>query len=250
MIAVFSFLLVLALSLLVVRVGAVALEMTGLSLEVAQFQALSAFSGAGFTTSETEGVVSHPARRRTVALLIRFGSAGGVTAISTLMLSLLGAGQATPERLLVLLPGVVILLWLARSRGLYRITTPILKRLLSRYTTLELQDYADLLHLHEDYRIVEIHIEPDSWLASKTLGDLELPEEGVQVIGLVRPDEEYIGAPSQTYRLKTGDRLVVYGRNLRLQELSTRHSGEETAHNAAKEEHERDVRDQERKLSR
>lgn len=97
MVAVGSFLLVLALSLIVVRVGAVALMMTGLSEEVAQFQALSAFSGTGFTTTETEGVVSHPARRKTVALLIRFGSAGGVTAISTLMLSLIGAGKPPPS---------------------------------------------------------------------------------------------------------------------------------------------------------
>lgn len=249
MVAVGSFLLVLALSLIVVRVGAVALMMTGLSEEVAQFQALSAFSGTGFTTTETEGVVSHPARRKTVALLIRFGSAGGVTAISTLMLSLIGAGKATPERLLVLLPGVCILLWLARSRSLYHLTTPLVKRLLSRYTTLELHDYADLLHLHEDYRIVEIDIEPDSWLASKQLGKLSLPDEGVQIIGVLRTENDYIGAPSLDYRLNPGDRLVVYGRKRRLQELSTRHSNEETAHDLAKAEHEKDVKNQEKRLS-
>ena len=40
-----------------------ALKLNGLSAEVATFQAQSAFSGAGFTTSESEAIVSHPLRR-------------------------------------------------------------------------------------------------------------------------------------------------------------------------------------------
>lgn len=74
MLAIASLLLVIALSLLFVRVGAIALTMTGISEDVAKFQALSAFSGAGFTTGEAENVVNGPARRRIIAMLIRAGS--------------------------------------------------------------------------------------------------------------------------------------------------------------------------------
>lgn len=138
MTAVISLLIVVALSLLVVRVGAVALMMTGLSQEVARFQALSAFSGTGFTTGEAEAIVKHPARRRIVAILIHLGSAGVVTAISTLLLSFIGAGQAAPERLLVLATGVLLLIGLARSHTLNRLLTPLIRHILSRYATLEL----------------------------------------------------------------------------------------------------------------
>ena len=62
MFAVISLLAILSLSLLVVRIGAVALMMTGLSQEVASFRALSAFSGAVFTTGESELVVATPDR--------------------------------------------------------------------------------------------------------------------------------------------------------------------------------------------
>ena len=41
-------------SALVVRIGAVAFEMTGLEKEKAGFQALSCFSGTGFTSREAE----------------------------------------------------------------------------------------------------------------------------------------------------------------------------------------------------
>ena len=59
-----SLLLILAISLVTTRVAALVLERTGLSREIARFQARSAFTGVGFTTAEAESVVGHPVRRR------------------------------------------------------------------------------------------------------------------------------------------------------------------------------------------
>ncbi|HDG97569.1 MAG TPA: potassium transporter TrkA, partial [Desulfobacterales bacterium] len=56
MYALISLLIVIVVSIVIVRIGAVALEMTGLSRDLATFQAQSAFSGVGFTTSESEHV--------------------------------------------------------------------------------------------------------------------------------------------------------------------------------------------------
>ena len=64
MAAIIGLLFILVISLTAVRIGAVALELTGLSYEVAAFQAQSAFSGAGFTTSESESIVTHAVRRK------------------------------------------------------------------------------------------------------------------------------------------------------------------------------------------
>ena len=76
MIALISLLIVIVVSIIIVRIGAVALEMTGLSREMASFQAQSAFTGTGFTTSESEYVVSHPLRRKIIKMLIFIGNAG------------------------------------------------------------------------------------------------------------------------------------------------------------------------------
>ncbi len=98
MLALLSLILVITLSVLIVRIGAIALEMTGLSREVASFQAQSAFSGAGFTTSESEYVVSNPARRKIIRTLIFLGSAGITSAIATLVLTFVGGGAAKKPR--------------------------------------------------------------------------------------------------------------------------------------------------------
>jgi len=59
MIALISLLVIITVSLIVIRMGAVALSMTGISEDMAVFQAQSAFSGVGFTTKESESVVNH-----------------------------------------------------------------------------------------------------------------------------------------------------------------------------------------------
>ncbi|HUW03445.1 MAG TPA: hypothetical protein VMW08_13900, partial [Acidimicrobiales bacterium] len=66
-------------SLLVTRVATVMLTLTGMSRESARFQARSAFSGTGFTTTESESVVNHPVRRRIILSLILLGNAGIVS---------------------------------------------------------------------------------------------------------------------------------------------------------------------------
>ncbi|MCH7752169.1 MAG: hypothetical protein IH898_08455 [Planctomycetes bacterium] len=67
------FLLALTLSLIVIRVGTMALMLTGLSRESARFQAHSAFTGVGFTTQESESIVEHPVRRHLTMGLMMLG---------------------------------------------------------------------------------------------------------------------------------------------------------------------------------
>lgn len=233
MIAIVSLLSVLALSFLVVRTGTVALAMTGLSEEVASFQSLSAFSGAGFTTGEAESVVANQSRRKIIKILIRLGSAGVVTVISSLILSFAGAEQQTPVRVTVLATGLVVLILLSRSAWFQSLLTPLIKRALRRSAILDLSDYASLLHVREGYTIAEMEVRPEGWLAHRTLSELRLRSEGVSVLGVVRPGGEYIGAPPSDQRFEPGDWLLVYGRGARLDELSHRRRDDSTAHRSA-----------------
>ena len=248
MLAVFTLLLVVTLSIVVVRVGAIAFVMTGLSEDVARFQALSAFSGAGFTTSEAETIVMYPARRRIAATLIRFGSIGLVTSIATLMLSFLSSGGPTWERLVVMTGGAAAVVLISRTRVFNRALTPLVKRLLARYTTLELRDYADLLNLRDDFRIIEFEVKEGSWLAEGRIGDLRLSEEGVLILGVKPPGKAYVGAPPPSTRLHADDVVILYGPQAQLSRLYGRPSGDREAHRQAKREHEQDVEEREQQL--
>src|SRR5436853_7612995 len=84
MISLLLLILSIILSGILIRIGAIALELTGLPEEQAEFQALSASSGVGYTTKESEFILSHPQRRKIISLLIDLGSAGIITTIATL----------------------------------------------------------------------------------------------------------------------------------------------------------------------
>jgi hypothetical protein len=105
-IGVVAALTVLALSLIITRLAATALTLTGLSREAARFQARSAFTGTGFTTSETEKVVDHPVQRRIIMLLMTARSASLVSVIISLILCFgSGGGRSQLLKLLGLAGG-------------------------------------------------------------------------------------------------------------------------------------------------
>ena len=239
MVAVISLLSVLAISFFIVRVGTVALMMTGLSEDVASFQSLSAFSGVGFTTHEAESVVANQTRRSITAMLIRLGSAGVVTVISSSILSFTGSQTQATEHFLIIVLGLAVLVYLSRSHWFQSLITPIIRRTLRQAGLMDLQDYASVLHVSEGYAVAEMEVAPDSWLARSTLAELRLKAEGVSVLGVLRHNQEYIGAPPPTHQFLPGDRLIAYGRNARLVELSTRKRDDHEAKKEAEAEHDR-----------
>lgn len=85
--------------------------------------------------------------------------------------------------------------------------------------------------------MVEVDVEPRSWLTRGPRGELALDQEGVVVLGIVRKSGEYLGAPTAKRQIKAGDRVVVYGRTSRILELRQRSVVDRAAHERAKEKH-------------
>jgi hypothetical protein len=217
---------VLVISIVVTRVGAIALAHTGLARDVARFQARSAFLGVGYTTSEAEAVVNHPVRRRITSVLILLGNAGIVGAIASLVLSFTRAsGGQIAARGVVLLLGLVVFLVVLRSRPVDRALSRIIDAALRRWTDLDVRDYAELLELEGDYGVMELAVEDEDWLAGRKLSEAELRDEGVVVLGIRRRGGRYVGAPDGATVIEPGDSLLVYARTQRLCELDERHRG-------------------------
>jgi hypothetical protein len=223
-IGVIAFLTVLTLSLVITRIATVALTMTGLSSEAAEFQARSAFTGTGFTTSEAEKIVNHPVRRRIVTLLMIARSAGLVTILISVMLSFASL-ESDSQRLwrLVWLTGGVFLLWVVSRRAFFRRhLSRMIEWALQKWTSLDTRDYESLLKLSGQYTVNEFQVTRGGWLADKTLKDCRLFDEGVLILGIYRSDGSYIGAPKGRTQIYAGDTLILYGRQETLRELNQR----------------------------
>jgi hypothetical protein len=241
MVALASVLVVVLVSLLITRVATLALVLTGMSRESARFQARSALSGVGFTTSEAERVVNHPIRRRIVLALMLVGSAGVVTTVASLIFSFghaSGGGKALRAGILV---GGLFVIWvLSRSRFFDRALAWLIVPALHR-AGLRHRDSAALVELEGNFAVQELAVMAEDWVAGRSLGELRLRDEGIAVLGVRRSKGTYIGVPDAATVIEAGDTLVLYARQDRVRELDDRRRGSEgdRAHRRAAADSER-----------
>lgn len=229
MYAVVLLVVVAIVSLLITRIATIALTLTGMARPAARFQARSALTGAGFTTAESEAVVQHPVRRRIIMALMLLGGLGVATSMAGLLAGFLStetSGQALMRGALLVL-GLASVYALSLSHVVDRRLSTVIARVLRRFTSLDVRDYAALLHISSEYAVKEMVARPDGWLASRTLGELGLREEGIVVLGVVRGDGSYLGAPGRDTYVFPGDTLILYGGASSFEDLTKRSPGAE-----------------------
>ncbi|MGU5624167.1 hypothetical protein ACV1CY_12725 [Aeromonas caviae] len=100
--AALSIVILFTISSTIVRVAAVFLEHTGISRDVARVQAMSALSGTGFTTSESELILQTPERRRILVILMITGSVGLASVVATVVVGAFGIKETASGLLLQL----------------------------------------------------------------------------------------------------------------------------------------------------
>jgi hypothetical protein len=204
-------LLVILLSFLIVRAAAIALMMTGMEEKRAKFQALSAFSGTGFTTKEAESVVGHPKRRKIVTWLMILGNAGVVTVIVTGTSSLVSSkGYQLPINVVLLVVGIFIVYKVATHKGFIRRWESYIEDRLTKSRPLEEGSTENLLHLAEGFGLVKAIIKEGSPIIGNSLSQCELSAKGLLVLGIER-GKGWIPVPGAEETVKDKDKLVVYG---------------------------------------
>jgi len=229
MLALFGLLTIVVLSILFVKIGTTALELTGLSSEVASFQAQSAFYGAGYTTSEAEAIVSHAVRRRIISTLILIGNVGFTSSVATLILTFVGQSKKDIIfRVIFLVIGLLTILFLTRSRYINKMLKRIITKALEKNTNLQIHDYVQILGLSKGYTIARLVVKADSWMRDRKLKELQLNLEGMLILSIyrmVKKKEEFIGAPNGETMIKVGDILICYAREDEIISISQRCGG-------------------------
>lgn len=212
--AAITLLVILSVSVFVIRAAAVALRLTGMPIETARFQARSAFTGTGFTTSESEAIVNYPIRRRVISLLMLFGNIGLASILATFIVSLVSTNNsmAAMSQQLFWLLGAVGLLWFIALNPLAdRFMCGAIGWLLRKTTSLGHQGPVILLQIANGFSVAEHFISSENHHDGMTLSDLYSGLPAVTVLGIERGDGSYLSVPELQIKLKPGDRVVLYG---------------------------------------
>jgi hypothetical protein len=213
-------LLAIFVSFLFVRAAAIALMLTGLDRHKAIFQALSAFTGTGFTTREAERVINHPVRRSIISWLMILGNAGLVAVIITATSSLMTTkGHNLPITAVIIVLGLAVIYKLATSSGFIRSWERLVEEKLVKHPAFEEEGAEDLLHFMEGYGLVRMIVTSGSPLMGRTIADLRAAAGKITVLGIER-GKSWVPNPAGAESFAEGDRIVVYGQLETLNNLS------------------------------
>jgi hypothetical protein len=156
--AAISIFVLMSLSIFIIRIAAVAMRLTGLDDSSARFQALSAFTGTGFTTTESEMIVNYPVRRRIVSVLMIIGNLGLVGVFATLVASIVqtdGKVDAVMEQLGWLLGGLALLWFLMLNKAADRLICGAIGKVLNATTQLGRRKYHRVLQIGDGLSVCE-----------------------------------------------------------------------------------------------
>jgi hypothetical protein len=226
--SVMLFIVVLVASFIIVRIGAVAFQLTGLEWSLAKFQALSCFSGTGFTTKEAELITGDKRRRRIASVLMVLGNAGLVTMIATV------ASALNPENTLLgwlsesflpFLPlwsvqwvnlGIiaialfVIYKMFTNKKFTQKLTSYLRKKILKK-EFFKPVSFEELLLLTGGYGITRLEVLGGNPLIDKTLAGSELRKKDITILAILRGDNT-IPNPSADTKVQKSDELVLFGK--------------------------------------
>ena len=226
--SVMLFIVVLIASFTIVRIGAIAFQLTGLEWSLAKFQSLSCFSGTGFTTKEAELITGDKQRRRIASVLMVLGNAGLVTMIATV------ASAMNPENTLLgwlsesylpFLPlwsvrwvnmGIIVIaIFLSykvfTNKQFTQKLTKYLRKKILKKEFFKPVSFEELLLLTGGYGITRLEVLGGNPLIDKTLTESELRKNDITLFAILR-DDTTMANPSADIRIQKSDELVLFGK--------------------------------------
>lgn len=208
----------LAVWLLILWIGSIALEAAGMERGKARFQALSALTGTGFTTSQAELIVEHPKRRQIITYLIFFGNTG-IVAFIILLVLYTRAGLTPPSIFLIsLTTGVLLAIGLAFWLGLVDKLTNVILRITEKDRDVSLVMIKKIFHQAGEYAMVRLIIGKQASIAGLKLKDSGFQEHDISLLAIEREDTT-LSHPQPEEKLLSGDCLLCYGKLAEIEKI-------------------------------
>jgi hypothetical protein len=210
--------LIFILLALITEISATALKLTGLDIHTSRFQALSALTGTGFTTKETELIMQHKHRRYIIMFLMVIGPIGFIAILSTVLFTS-KKYLALPQMLMLFFLTLLIFRF-TKSKRFMVILHNIIEKQLQRGHYPRRVVLEEILELGKECGVAELKIDRNSAYKEKTLEQTGIKNKGFIVLAIERGGE-IISVPKASDMILEEDVLVVFGNTSQLENLLT-----------------------------
>ena len=203
---------IFTLSTIVVRLASTIMRLTGLPDNVARFQSLSAITGTGFTTRESELIVNYPIRRRVLMTVMIIGNLGLISVGSAFVVTFSRMGPDKSSifiQALWLVGGLVINFLLIANPLVDGLLCRFLGWLLVHTTDLGKRSFVRLLSLDDEMTIAEHHLRLQ---APVMLGNL-IPDHIELVVVMIRGAEtKHPSHLAEEIEVEPSETAICFGR--------------------------------------
>lgn len=211
------FFAVAVLYILIIDIFTILFRMTGMTEEKAKFQVISLLTNSGFTTKESELVVSKLGRRKLGRTIMLFGYIFSITIVAAFVNVVLNLPKAIQEdfwTLTVILAALFVVFMIAKRFPAVKEKFNDLIEKLGRKVMM--RGSANIVSVVDEYAKgvvagVSVEAVPEV-LKGKTFGEIDFAGTfGIHIVLLQRASEmlDYI---TKDTMLEKGDRLVVFGK--------------------------------------
>jgi K+/H+ antiporter YhaU regulatory subunit KhtT len=188
------------------------LNLTGLDRRTAFFQSLSAFTGTGFTTKDSELVLENVLRRKIIMTLMILGNAGLISIITTLVLSLRAEGVTpTLVNITIILLAVLVIVTISSNKWVRRRFTKKVQENLAKTQTFTKRPVTEILRLASGYGIAEVILNKSCIDLGKTLSHSSFRQQDILILAIER-GKRVIPTPHASEELHLNDMLICYGK--------------------------------------
>lgn len=200
-----------ALSFGIVRIAAIAMRLTGLPENVARFQSISALTGTGFSTTESELIVNYPIRRRILVALMIIGNLGLVSIAGTFIVSFVDAEPVPGARAwqaVMIVTAIGITLLVITNKALDRAMCALVGIVLRKTTSLGKRRFQCMLQVGDDFSVSE-HVYRGSDIV--TIGALTSGARQLSFLAIRRRTGLQSAPFQDDTGISQGDVLICYG---------------------------------------
>lgn len=188
----------------------------GLPEEKARFQVASLLTGCGFTTHESEMILSTKPRRRLARIVMLFGFVFNITVVSAFVniFFSLKTSEMGNYLLAILIPfaAVALVFGLSRIRAVRNFVDKLIGKIFGRLHHDELKNSVMVVDHIGKGTIAQVMLEElPEFLDGVPLFDSKLKEEKNVLIMLVERKDGKIDVPSGRTVINVGDTITVFG---------------------------------------
>ncbi len=212
------------LYLTIIEVFTVLFMLTGMQEQRARFQVVSMLTNSGFTTGESEVIVSSRKRRSLAMITMLFGYTFTVTIVSTLvnvLISLPSGGQRSAiVSIIYLFVFLFILTTIKKIPAIKHRFDNVIRKLGGRFMFSKKSNPFLVLDCYGENIIAEVRItDIPECLNGKTLQESGIREKhGIQVL-VIRRGSFTISSVSPADMLQPHDRIVMFGSLKNIEDL-------------------------------